>query len=328
MKALVTGGTGFIGSWVTRLLLEKGYKVKVLYRSTPDKFLFPELKDEVEFVKGDILDSASVENAITGCDVVFHLAAYVKFASDEETVKSLMKYNVEGTKVVLEAAYKAKVSRFIFTSSTAAIGTNESNILDENFDINDGEEPTPYGYSKYLAEKEVKNYASKGLDAVIVNPAVVIGYGLRPTFSSASIFKNAKAGRLIIAFPGGFNVVDVKDVANGHILALEKGKTANRYILGGHNIKYKDFFELVNKHYGIDRKVKVVPAGLLKAIASLSDFLKIFGIKMELNRKSVNNLIYTRFYSSEKAKNELGYTIRPLEESIKDTIEWLNKVSS
>lgn len=323
MTTLVTGATGFIGSHITRQLVDRGDKVRVLLRKTSKTDNIDDL--EVERIYGDILDPASIEKAVEGCDMVFHTAGYVSFRKSD--YEKMNRINVEGSRNVLSASLGSGVSRVMFTSSVAAIGPismgekitedNEYRIYNQNIG---------YMNSKYLAEKEAHEFSKKGLPVVILNPSVVIGPGDIYLSSSASILWYCKK-----KFPGymdgTFNMVDVEDVARGHLLAAEKGIPGERYILGNEDLTVKEFFDIMEKITGIRSPGFKIPywfayvtAWLVEMIPGLS-----FPNYSSMDVDSVRLSRYCWHADSTKARNELGFTTKPIEESIRNTVSWFKE---
>lgn len=323
MKALVTGATGFIGSQITRQLVERGDHVRVLLRETSNTQNIDGL--DVEKVYGDILDENSVKEAVRDCDLLFHTAGYVSFKKSD--YDKMNRINVQGTRNVLSAAMEEGTDKVMFTSSVAAIGpvSKGDEITEENeytiFNKNIG-----YMNSKFLAEKEAHQFSEKGLPVTILNPTVVIGPGDIYLSSSASILWYCKK-----KFPGymdgTFNMVDVEDVARGHILASEKGRPGERYILGNVNLTVKEFFDIMEKITGIKSPGMKIPywfaygsAWIVERIPGLS-----FPNYSTMDVDSVRLSNYCWHADSSKAEKELGFTRRPIEESIRNTVNWFRE---
>ena len=246
IKAFVTGGTGFIGANLIRLLLKKGYEVRALVR--PQSSLENLKPLDIEIIKGDLND-INLSEKIRGCNVLFHVAAhYSLYQADKE---QLYNSNVLGTRSILQAAKQANIERIIYTSSVAAIGVgNPGEIVNETHQSPVNELVGHYKKSKYWAEQEAKKAIIKGQDIVIVNPSTPIGpLDIKPTPTGEIILRFLR--RQMPAYVDtGLNIIDVRDVAQGHLLALEKGKTGERYILGNKNLSLKALLEELSQLTG------------------------------------------------------------------------------
>lgn len=331
MKCLVTGANGFVGSNVVKKLAEKGYTPIAFVRKNSD---ISNLRDlEVEIRYGDLLDEDSLEKAMEGCNTVFHVGAVYLFWARDTSI--FYKVNVGGTLKVLEAAKKKGIERVVYTSTTGAIGlSKDKNPLDETALSN----PPPWYYdpwnlkdhyarSKILAQKEVLERAKKdSLDIVTVCPSAPIGWG---------DYKPTPTGLLILKFLNreipfyadvGFSFVNVKDVAEGHVLAMEKGKRGELYILGGHNVTLSEFFSLMSDLTGLRKPLNLgrnVPAVLGYIVGFVLEiWAKLTGNPPLITRAQAKASRFNLFYSSEKAIRELGYKITPLEDAVKDAIKY------
>ncbi|HZX13455.1 MAG TPA: SDR family oxidoreductase [Thermodesulfobacteriota bacterium] len=320
MAILVTGATGFLGSHVARKLVERGERVRILLRKTSRT---SNIKDiDAERAYGDILDIDSVKEALKGCDTLYHIAGIV--SSRKSDYGRMEEINVKGTFNVFSSALEAGVKKAVYTSSVAAIG------VDPNGGIANEETPftlEPMGIqylnTKYYAEKEALKFYQKGLPLVIVNPSIVIGPGDIYLSSTALIVWYCKR-----KFPGymdgGVNVVDVEDVAEGHILAAEKGRVGERYILGNKNLSIMECFSLLERVTGIPSPKRKVPyfvaltAGFIREriirVSSPSFVLQ------DVDSAKAGRLYW--YFDSSKAVRELGFPQTPVEESLKKTIKW------
>jgi len=323
MSILVTGATGFIGSHITRQLVEKGEKVRVLLRNTSNTTNINDL--DVEKVYGDILDEGSIKNAIKGCNTLYHTAGYVSFKKSD--YEKMNRINVNGARNVLSAAQEEGTERVLFTSSVAAIGPSKpGQLIDENNEFRIFDENIGYINSKYLAEKEAWEFSKKGLPVTILNPSVVVGPGDIYLSSSGSVLWYCKK-----KFPGymdgTLNLVDVDDVAKGHLLAAEKGKIGERYILGNANLTVKEYFDLMEKITGIKSPGMKIPfwfayiaAFVVERIAGMS-----FPNFSTMDVDSVKLSRYCWHVDCSKAEKELGYKTKPIEETIKSTVDWFRE---
>ncbi len=316
MKALVTGASGFVGANLVRALLQKNYKVRALVRPSSSLRTLQGL--DVELVQGDVRDPDSLYKAMEGCPLVFHAAALYAFNVRPRTL--LYEVNVEGTRNVLEAALQRGVERVVHTSSVAALGGTRSNEpLDERV-----EEPWlvgDYQRSKYQAENVAREFASKGLPVVIVNPSMPVGpYDGKPTPSGRVIvdFLNRKMPAYVNT---RLNVVDVEAVALGHILAVEKGKAGERYILGGENLTLEQLLGKLSQITGLPAPKVKLPYGLLLLFAALGTLVG----SSRLNGESWRMARFHPYVRSEKAARELGFPVKPVDGALRRAVSWFRE---
>lgn len=328
MKLFLTGATGYIGHQLALTAAQKGYAVSALVRSlhSPNLPRHP----NIEFYQGDVTDKASVQRSMTGCEAVLHAAALTKLWHRDRQL--FYRINVAGTQNVLEAALEQRVKRFVFTSSCGVLGPSSGAPVTE-----DDPRTTPfendYESSKHHAEALVKEYTTKGLHAVIVAPPRVYGPGLDTKANPINqlIRNTLKSG---LAFmPAAKEVVGnyafIDDVVAGHFLALEKGASNEKYILGGENVSYERLFETIKLASRKKITTIAVPIPFLKAWAAL-----VFGANLvagrhtHLSPKVVDRLMQNRAVSSEKAVRDLGYRITPFAEGIATTVRLLSKHSN
>lgn len=319
MKTLVTGATGFVGSHIAKKLIQAGHQVRVLRRENSSTKMLAGLP--VETVVGDITDRASVFKAVQGCEAVFHVAGHVSFWRGNNELQK--RINVDGTRFVVEACLSHHVKRLVHTSSIAAIGfAPEGRLGDETLPYNWWPYKVNYCNTKYLGEMEVQQGIKKGLDAVILNPAVIFGAGDLNLNSGAMIFQIAR-GRVPFYPEGGCCVCDVEDVAKGHLQAFLKGKTGERYILGGENYNWKDLFTFIAATIGVTPPRRKIPTAAYKMVGYVSDLLARFTEKgPDVTPESVRLSTIPCYYSSQKAIRELGYTTTPFSETVKKTYQW------
>lgn len=314
---VITGASGLVGAALARELLERGHRVRALYRS--DVRALEDLDAEV--AQADVLDPDSLDRAFKGAEVVYHSAAHVSI--DPKDADFTTKVNVEGTQNVIAACEKAGVRRLVHVSSVHAL---EQHPLDEPLceerPLEQSEAASPYERSKAAAELEV--LAAEAVDAVIVNPAGVIGpYDFKPSGSGKMLFDLA-AGALPALLPGGHDWVDSRDVALGCIAAAEKGQRGHRYILSGRFSTLTELAEMVQAATGTRAPRFVVPMGVARFGAVFAEIgYRIVNKPPMFNRQALKVLeAKNRTMSHEKAKRELGYAPRPLEETIKDICAW------
>jgi dihydroflavonol-4-reductase len=267
MTVFVTGATGFLGSRLVCHLLEQGHQVRALRRATSTDDLLGGCDGDVTWYTGDLFDRELLADALTGVDQVFHCAAWLGFGG-QRSRQRLRRVNVDGTASMVNACLDAGIGRFIHTSSIAALGRSErsTDCLDESATWTPSRLNTEYAYSKYLAELEVHRGIAEGLDAVIVNPSLVIGPG-REGENTTQIAEQVRDGKLPFMPPGSTNVVDVDDVVQGMIAAGRVGRTGERYLLSGHNLPWKVILESYARAFGVPPPRGPLPSGLLMTAA-------------------------------------------------------------
>jgi dihydroflavonol-4-reductase len=319
VKALVTGATGFIGSAITRQLLSDGNDVKVLVRETSDTRNIDDL--DVERRRGDIRDADSVRNALKGCDTLFFAAAYFTHWSTDRS--RFYEVNVGGTRASLRAAMEAGVSKVVYTSTNNAIGAYGAAPSDEEVAFNYWKTGDHYSISKYLAEIEAFKFGARGLPVVIVNPTLVVGTNdIRPT-SSGQLIIEVASGNMPIYMDGWVNVVDVEDVARGHILAAARGRVGERYLLGNQNLTVREYFRLIADAAGVTPpRFKAPYIGAL-AGAHLYELASRFTHRhpvATVSEVKIGHLGET--YDCSKAIAELGLPQTPVQQSIERAVAW------
>jgi len=323
MKTLVTGATGLIGSSLVRELVKDGVEVKVMVRENSDTRNIDGL--DVEKAFGDIRDGESVKAALQGCDTFYQAAALYVFWTPDSKV--LYDINVEGTKIALNAALEQGIEKVVYTSSIAAVGSSGLNKLaNEDTEFNLWDTGDHYIRSKYLGEVEAKKFCEKGLPVVIVNPAGVIGVrDIKPT-PSGQIILDVLNKKMPAYMDGGMNFVDVEDVARGHILAAQKGRIGERYILGNENLSLKDFFILIGQVSGIAPPRFKVPYSAALAMAYM------YQLGANITRKppvitpaGVRMAIKYTYYDVSKAVNELGFPQTPIKTTVEKAVNWFRE---
>ena len=321
MTTLVTGATGFLGSAVARKLIEAGHKVRLLARANSDRRNLDGL--DAEHAKGSLDDPESLKAAVKGCDALFHVAAdYRLWVPD---AAAMYRTNVDGTRALMLAARDAGVQRIVHTSSVATLGLLPDGIsADENTDVSLADMIGPYKRSKFLSEEVIRELVrDHGLPAVIVNPSTPIGpRDVKPTPTGRTIVE-AASGKVPAFVDTGLNWAHVDDVAAGHLLAFEKGKIGERYILGGENLTLQQALTMIAGLVGRKPPTVKLPINLILPIAYAAEavaritgkepFVTVDGVK--LSRKKM-------FFSIAKAQAELGYAPRPALEGFRDAITW------
>jgi dihydroflavonol-4-reductase len=323
MKALVTGATGFVGAAIAKTLIASGWQVRVLARAGSDRGNLQQLAAEV--VEGDLNDLGSLELALEGCTALFHAAADYRLGARDP--KPLYLTNVEGTRNILSAARKSGVQRTVYTSSVATIGIPT--------DGTPGEERSPvalsdmighYKRSKYLAEEVARDAARAGMSVVIVNPSTPVGPGdIKPT-PTGQLVLDAASGRMPAYVDTGLNIVHVDDVAAGHLLAFERGKTGERYILGGEDMTLRTILEQIARLVGRKPpRIRLPYAAVLPIAYAAEAFAKVSGRSGRVTVEGVRMSRKRMFFSSAKAAAQLGYRWRPPLEAFEDALRWFRE---
>lgn len=313
---LVTGASGFVGWQVARLLLERGYRVRALARPSSS---IPEL--DVERATGDLRDLASLEKAVAGCGVVFHVAADYRLWSKDPA--EMYRSNVDGTRNILSAAKAAGVERFVYTSTVGCIGVPPGGVGNENRMVSLRQMAGPYKRSKYLAEQVALEFAADGFPVVIVNPTAPMGdHDFKPT-PTGRIVLDFLNGAMPAYIDTGLNVVNVRDVAMGHLLACEKGKVGERYILGSENLTLSQILEELARITGMRAPTVRLPyfaawtAGMITTA-----WAQLTGVPPRVPLEAVRMAKTRMWVSHEKASRELGYSPSPAQCALKDAAAW------
>lgn len=322
MKKLVTGSTGFIGSAIVRELIKDGEDVKVLIRKTSDTRNIDKL--DVERVYGDIRDGDSMKRALKDCDTLYLTAAY--FAHWAQDYKLLYEVNVGGTKASLKAASEAGIEKVIYTSTNNAIAASGPVPANEEKAFNYWEAGDHYSMSKYIAENEARIFITRGLPVVIVNPTLVIGINdLKPTPSGQMIIDVVKQ-KMPGYIDGGINIIDVEDVARGHILAAKKGRVGERYILGNRNITVYDYLKLIADIAGVRPPAVKLPYNVALALGHIFEIVSYITKKPPIVTASEVRIgRMTEWYDCSKAINELGLPQTPIDVTIKKALNWFRE---
>jgi dihydroflavonol-4-reductase len=324
MLAFLTGATGFVGSHVARALAQQGVDLRLLVRPNSNRKNLDDLS--ADLITGDLRDPASLEKSIAGCDVVFHVAAdYRLWVRDPD---EMHRANVEGTRAILAAARRNNVRRVVYTSSVATMGfTSSGQPADENSPVSLDNMIGPYKRSKFMAEQVAIEAARAGMDVVIVNPTTPVGErDIKPT----------PTGRIVIdflkkKFPAyvdtGLNLVDVQECARGHIAALEKGRSGERYILGGENLTLKQILDKLAAITGLPSPKIKVPYVLALATGVVDEIYtgRILGREPRATIDAVRMGRKKMFASSVKAERELGWRLVPVDDALRRAVEWFRQ---
>ena len=321
MTTLVTGATGFVGSAVARALLARGHDLRLLTRASSDRRNLVGL--EAEVVVGDLTDPPSLARAAAGCRFVVHVAAdYRIWVPDPD---AMLRANVAGALAMVRAAADAGAERIVHCSSVAALGQiGDGTPADENTPANEEDFVGIYKRSKYLAERALREaMAREDLPVIIVNPAAPVGpRDIKPT-PTGKMIRDAAAGKVPAYIDTGLNIVHVDDVAEGHALALERGRIGERYILGGENMLLKDVLALVASVAGRRPPFIRLPEGVVWPIAAAMEvFARLTGIPPMMTRDHLKMARRKMFFSSAKATAKLGYQPRPVRLAVEDAVAW------
>lgn len=318
--AAVTGATGFIGSAVVRKLLAQGRSVRCLVEPGANAANLEGLP--VDRVTVDVTDGPGMRKALDGCETLFHLAAiYKTWLPDEEVI---YRVNVEGTVATLLAAQQARLKKIVYTSSIAAVGLVEGGLADETTKFNLFEIANPYILTKWQSERVAMRFAESGLPVTVVNPAFPFGpRDIAPTPTGGIVLALLK--KQVPGWgPGGFCTIDVDDCAEAHLLAEEKGRIGERYILGNDNVTLREFFDIVCKVAEIPSPRLPMPGALARGVA-LGMELWADHVSHKEPPATYRSMAYAQrsaFFSNAKAKRELGLPSRPLEETVQRAVDW------
>ncbi|MCL6088335.1 MAG: NAD-dependent epimerase/dehydratase family protein [Actinobacteria bacterium] len=333
MKVLVTGATGFIGGNIARKLVENDFEVNVLVRKNSNTLNIDKLPVKISY--GDICDKSSLQEALRGCKGLFHAAANYSFWAKNPS--SFYEVNVEGTKNIINAAIKAGVEKIIYTSSESTIKLPQikpGNIIHKNnsginhYEINDISSVSgDYKKSKVLAELEVLKMIEKKLPVIIINPTTPIGPGdVKPTPTGRIIldFINKKMPAYVNT---GLNIVDVEDVALGHVLAFQKCEPGTRYVIGNKNLTLKEIFEILEQITKINAPKIEIPLWTAKTLGYMDEFFsgKILRRHPKIPLAAVKTAYHYRFFDCTEDIRKLGINLTPVELSFKKAVKWFKE---
>ncbi|MCW5770754.1 MAG: NAD-dependent epimerase/dehydratase family protein [Rhodospirillaceae bacterium] len=319
---LVTGATGFVGAAVARRLLSEGAQLRFLVRAGSDTRNIDGLPGERAV--GDLGDPASLARAVAGCEAVFHVAADYRLWVPRPA--EIYRANVDGSAALVRAAAKAGVGRIVYCSSVAVLGTDKSGRpADEDTPVALADMIGHYKRSKFLAEEAVRDLAAKGAPVVIVNPSTPVGpRDIKPT-PTGRLIRDAALGKMPAYVDTGLNIVHVDDVAEGHLLAYAKGRIGERYVLGGDDMSLRDILAVIAAAAGRKPPSVRLPRRALYPLAYLVEgwarlvskrepLFTVDGLRMAAKRM---------YFSSAKARRELGYAPRPGAEALRDAVAWI-----
>jgi dihydroflavonol-4-reductase len=320
MKSLVTGASGFVGGAVVRALVAAGVEVRIIARPGNDLRHLAGLP--MERVEGDLRNKDSLLRALQGCRHLYHIAAhYALWAKDPSIFYDV---NVTGTRTLLEAAREAGIERTVYCSTIGAIGLPPGGGL--------GTETTPvsidqmaghYKRSKYLAEQEVLKLARDGFPVVIVNPSAPVGTGdVKPT-PTGQVIVDFMKGRMPAYIETGMNLIDVDDVAAGHLVAMEKGRVGERYILGNTNLMLREVFEILSRLTGVKAPTIKLPRLAILPLAYMTDWIaSVTNTPPRIPLEGIRMAKYTMHYDCTKAIKELGLPQTPVEAALDKAVRW------
>ncbi len=319
--SLVTGASGFVGAAIVRALRGRGARVRAMVRDGSDCSNLDGL--DLELVRGDLRSSDDVAAAVRDCAFVFHVAAdYRLWVPDPEVMHDI---NVDGTRRVLRAAMDAGVERIVYTSSVSTIGIpGDGTAGDERTPVSLHDMIGPYKRSKFLAEELARRMATgEGCPVVIVNPSTPIGpRDIKPT-PTGRMIDDAVHGRMPAYVDTGLNIVHVDDVADGHLLAFERGKPGERYILGGDNLSLRELLTLIAGMVGRRPPTVCLPHWFALGVAHIAEaWSKLSARVPQVTVDAVRMSGHKMYFSSERARTELGYTPRPAEHAVRDAVDW------
>jgi len=321
MTTLLTGGTGFVGSAVARALAARGHALRLMVRPSSDRRNIAGL--DADIALGDLTDPASLTRAARGCRYVVHVAADYRYWVPNP--QQMLSTNVDGTLAMMRAAQEAGVERIVYCSSVAALGlTPDGSPADEATPVDESVLVSTYKRSKFYAERVVLDLVrADRLPAVVVNPAAPVGpRDIKPTPTGKMII-DAANGAIPAYLDTGLNIVHVDDVAEGHVLALEKGRIGERYILGGENFALKDLLALIAELTARrPPTIRLREQWVWPLALAMEGFARVTGIPPSVTREHLKMARKKMFFTSAKAIAELGYSARPARQALEDAIAW------
>jgi dihydroflavonol-4-reductase len=317
----VTGATGFIGSHVVQLLLRRGDRVRILARTSSRKSNIEGLNCEI--VIGDLKDATSLLRCIQGCRRVYHIAADYRLWS--RNPEEIYQNNVAGTRNLLSACCESRVEKIIYTSTVGTIGLRKDGVpADEDSPVNLDDMIGHYKRSKFMAEQVAREFAASGLPVIIVNPTTPVGAGdLKPT-PTGKIILDFLRGHMPAYVDTGLNLVHVADVAEGHLLAEDKGRVGERYLLGGENWTLEEILDALGRMTGARLPRFRIPWAVAYLAAYMNQLVvgTIFRKEPSIPLEGARMARYKMFVSTEKARRELGYNPRPVEQALREAVDY------
>lgn len=320
---LVTGGTGFIGHHVVRRLCAEGFPIRVLARRSSPLTMLESLPVDVAI--GDLQDFASLRRAVEGCSVVFHVAADYRLWSADP--KELYRTNLEGTESMLQAAWEAGVERFIYTSTVGTLNFSKNGKAATESDSARFETLAgDYKKSKFLAEEAALRYADQGFPVVVLNPTAPVGEGDRKPTETGKMIVDFLNRKMPAYIDTGLNLVDVRDVAEGHVAALRRGRVGERYILGGRNMSFRDILRTLGSISGVPAPSFRMPYKVALWAGKVDCWIaQRRGRAPRIPLEGVKMAEYKMYVICEKAERELGYEARPIESALERAVRWFRE---
>jgi dihydroflavonol-4-reductase len=322
MKALVTGASGFLGANVVKELLSSGASVRALVLASDPA---PNLAGlaAVERAVGDVTDAESVRRALDGCDTLFHLAAIYKLWLPDPSL--IFRVNVDGTRIVLEEAARAGVARIVHTSSATTCGfPRPAALSDETTPYEISRSVGNYRTTKYLSEQVALDFSRRGLPVVVVNPTVPLGWGDTVPTPTGTMIVSYLNGLLSMAPEWRVNVVSARDVARGHVLAAQRGRVGEKYLLGGDNLLFSEVLGLLDELTGFGRPWRMLPPRALLPVAHVSEWASRWVTHTEpaVACESVRVMVAGYVFDVSKARRELGLDPEPARAALQAGVEW------
>ncbi len=320
MKALITGANGFLGSWLTRRLLQEGHTVTALVRKQSD--LSELANTQPQYLYGDVTDLQSLRNSFKNQDTIFHLAGVVAYSKKDRPMMDLV--NVKGTANVIQVCEELKIPQLLYLSSVVAVGAQtQPLVMNENFEYNLHHLNLGYFETKRQAEELVLTAVKeKKINAICVNPSTIYGPGDAKKGSRKTQVKVAQ-GKFPFYTSGGVNVVAVEDVIEGILLALKKGKNGERYILAAENMSIKDLFTKISYFAKVSPPGIKIPDLALHGIGIIGDTLTALGFSAGISRENAYTATLYHWFDSQKAKSELGFIPSPSDQAIENSVRWM-----
>jgi len=324
MSVLVTGGTGFVGSHLVRVLLERGEQVRCLVRSSSRRDNLEDLS--VEFFTGDLRDLDSLKRAAHGCDTVYHCAADYRLWCKNPA--DMYAANVKGTNNIMQAAFDEGIQRVVYTSTVGCLGLNDNGTpANEDRPVTIEDMIGHYKRSKFLAEELARDWSRRGLPVVIVNPSTPVGeLDIKPT-PTGKIIVDFLRGKMFGYVETGMNLIDVRDCAEGHVLAAEKGRVGERYILGGPNVTLKEMFDMLASVSDVASPKMKVPHWVAETYAKLENLWSINIARREpdVPLESVKLARHKMWFDASKAVSELGLPQTPIGDALQRAVKWFQE---
>ena len=320
MKALVTGATGFVGANLVRELLKDETAVRVLVRPGSPRTTIEHL--DVEVVPGDLQDRGALRHALKECQVLYHVAA--RYSLSEKEAAEMYRTNVEGTRNILEVALDVGIERVVYTSTVGTLGIPKDGVPGtENTPVTLSDMVGAYKRSKFLAEREAERMARRGLPVVIVNPSAPVGpWDVKPT-PTGRILVDYLKGQMPGYIHTGLNLVHVRDVARGHILAAQKGLVGEKYVLGNTNLTLREIFAMLEQISGIPAPRWRIPYPVALLAAGASElYARVCGQDPQIPLTGVRMARKIMFFDASKAIRELHFPQTPVEDALRDAVEW------